>query len=73
MLYVKTKLNDQFEIKVELYEDEIITNCGNCGKELPVEPEEIAEIISNGCDFVGTTFYCEDCSKGVVTRDSSQS
>lgn len=61
MLYVKTRLNDQVEIKVELYDDEIFTSCVSCGKEMQVEPEEVADIINEGCDFVGTSFYCPNC------------
>lgn len=61
LLYVKAKINDQIEIKVDLYEDEIFTSCGTCGKEMEVEPEEIAEIIKSDSDFVGTTYYCKDC------------
>jgi uncharacterized protein with PIN domain len=73
LLYIKTKLNEHVEIKVELYEDEIYTRCGGCNKEMPVEPENIATIINEGSNFAGTTFYCEKCSKGVITHDSSQS
>lgn len=73
MLYIKTKLNEHVEIKVELYEDEIYTRCGGCNKEVPIEPENIATIINEGSNFAGTTFYCEKCSKGVITHDSSQS
>lgn len=73
MLYIKTKLNEHVEIKVELYEDEIYTRCGGCNKEVPIEPENIATIINEGSNFAGTTFYCEKCSKGVIKHDSSQS
>jgi uncharacterized protein with PIN domain len=73
LLYIKTKLNEHVEIKVELYEDEIYTRCGGCNKEVPIEPENIATIINEGSNFAGTTFYCEKCSKGVITHDSSQS
>jgi len=73
LLYIKTKLNEHVEIKVELYEDEIYTRCGGCNKEVPIEPENIATIINEGSNFAGTTFYCEKCSKGVIKHDSSQS
>jgi uncharacterized protein with PIN domain len=63
LIYVKTKLNEHVEIKVELYEDEIYTRCGGCYKEMPVDLENIATIINEGSDFAGTTFYCDKCSK----------
>jgi hypothetical protein len=68
LLYIKTELNEHVEIKVELYEDEIYTRCGGCYKEMPVEPENIANIINEGSDFAGTTFYCDQCSKNMLNK-----
>lgn len=63
MFYVKTKLNDSIEIKVDLYEDEIFTACPNCGKEIQLESTEIGNILKVGGDFASTNVYCADCSK----------
>lgn len=62
MLYIKTKINDQVEMKVDLYEDEIFTDCGDCGKPMQVDFDEIVDIRKSGFDLVGTTFFCEECS-----------
>ncbi|HJV46607.1 MAG TPA: hypothetical protein VJ824_12910 [Bacillota bacterium] len=62
MLYTKIKLNDQVEMKVDLYEDEFFSDCGECGKSIQVEQKEIIDIWNNGGDFVGTTFFCIECS-----------
>ncbi|GGB43387.1 hypothetical protein GCM10011409_21250 [Lentibacillus populi] len=71
MLYVKTKINDQVEMKVDLYEDEIFSSCPVCGKEYQVDPLEIADIISQGDDFPGTSFYCNGCIKGKVDSNAT--
>ncbi|MGI1659613.1 MAG: hypothetical protein ACRKFN_11590 [Desulfitobacterium sp.] len=63
MLYVKTKITDNFEIKVDLYDDEIFTDCPNCGKEIEVGAEDIKWIIDNGGDFVSYVEICDSCMK----------
>lgn len=66
MLYVKAKLSESVEINVDLYEDEIYSTCPGCGKEVHVEPEHLARIITDGDDFSGTSFYCEVCSEKII-------
>lgn len=64
MLYIKAHLNDQVEIKIDLYEDEIFNSCADCGKEEPVSEEELIEILkSPHMDFQGTTHFCSECTK----------
>lgn len=63
MLYHKFSHDVHGEIVTELYDDEIITYCGGCNKEMPVEKEVIMAIWNEGNDFVGTTFYCHECSE----------
>ncbi|RIJ64129.1 hypothetical protein [Rummeliibacillus sp. POC4] len=63
MFYVKTKLNDSIEIKVDLYEGEIFTACPKCGKEIQLESTDIIQIFQDGGDFASTSFYCHECSK----------
>ena len=63
MLYHKFSHDVHGEIKTELYEDEIVTYCPTCQKEIQVEPELIAEIINSGADFAGTNIYCNGCYK----------
>ncbi|MBP1971636.1 hypothetical protein J2Z83_003787 [Virgibacillus natechei] len=66
MLYHKFSLGDSRTLIAELYEDEIITFCPTCGKEHQLEPEEIADIINRGSDFVGTSYFCNGCYIKVV-------
>lgn len=63
MLYVRTQLNDQIDIKIDLYEDQIFSTCPLCGREEQVETDVIVSILSNGADFAGTNIYCNECTK----------
>lgn len=65
MFYIKTSINDNVEIKVDLYDDEIYTQCANCGKEMQVETGILKEVLKDG-DFASTSLYCEECSKEVI-------
>lgn len=62
MFYVKTNISDDVEIKVDLYDDEIFTQCPKCGKEIPVETEDLKLVLKDG-DFASSSLYCEECSK----------
>jgi hypothetical protein len=61
MLYIKTQLTDQVEIKIDLYEDEIFTTCPSCGKEFQLESEDLKQIE----DWASTSISCgnEKCNK----------
>lgn len=61
LLYIKKNIASDVVIKVELYEDEIFTECEKCGKEVYFDSRELAEILITG-DFVGTSVTCADCS-----------
>ena len=62
IFYVKVKLPNGKTIKHQLYDDEIYTDCGGCGKEMSVDIVELAVSIVNGADLIGTTWYCsEEC------------
>lgn len=69
MIYIKTKLNEDVEIKVDLYGDEFHSCCPNCGKEHDVLLEDIADIVKNGGDLGGTSIFCSECSK-VISDES---
>lgn len=62
MLYVKAQLNDEIEIKVPLYEDQIFSSCPVCGKETQVDAELLQNILNDDGDFSGTSIYCTTCS-----------
>ncbi|MGE6379019.1 hypothetical protein [Peribacillus muralis] len=62
MFYVKTKINDQIEMKIELHDDEIFTKCPDCGVEQEVDNQTIISVLEDDGDFGSTSIYCEDCS-----------
>ena len=62
MFYLKTRITDEVEIKVPLYDDEIFFYCINCGKEMQIETEELAQILQKG-SLCGTSICCSDCSR----------
>ena len=63
MLYHKYKGSDRQTVVNELFEDEIITYCGDCSKEIEIFLDDICHINMEGGDFAGTTFFCTDCSQ----------
>ena len=66
MLYVKTNISSDVQIKVDLYDDEIYTQCPKCGKEMQVETEVLKQILEDS-DLASSSLYCEKCSKEVST------
>lgn len=63
MFYVKAQLSDQVEIKVDLYEEEIFTQCPDCGVELEVASQALIAILEDeAADFSSTSICCEYCS-----------
>lgn len=58
MIYHKFKQDDRTIIINELYDDELITFCGDCGKEMEITLEDLAHLHSFEADMAGTTFYC---------------
>lgn len=61
MFYIKTKITDDVEVKINLYDDEIYTTCPKCGKEMQVTTEDIKLVFMEG-DFSSSSLLCEDCS-----------
>lgn len=62
MIYLKAKLNDDVEMKIDLYGDEFRFSCPKCTRECDINIEEVADIVKNGGDLAGTVVYCEQCS-----------
>lgn len=62
MIFIKAKINQDIEIKVDLYGDEFRSYCPNCHKEHDVTIEDVAQIILDGGDLASTQIYCESCS-----------
>lgn len=62
MLYLKTHITDEIEIKVPIYDDEIFSYCLDCSKEMQIETEELVQILRDG-SLCGTSIRCADCTK----------
>lgn len=60
MFYVKKKLSDGVEIKVNIEYDNVYTHCPNCGVEHRIDLEECAK--NGDFELEGTCVYCEKCS-----------
>ncbi len=65
MFYIKTNISDNLEIKVDLYDDEIYTQCPKCGKEIQAETEVLKQVLEDG-NLASSSLYCEKCSKEEV-------
>lgn len=60
MFYVKTQLAN-VELKIDLYADEIFTNCNCCGKEIEVDSQILISVLQDG-DLASTSLACEECT-----------
>ena len=69
MIYLKTQIADNIEIKVDIYEDELFTLCPMCVKEMQVEFDELLDSLNRGGDLSSTVWYCEDCSPEILTKN----
>lgn len=63
MIYHKFQVDDRQTVINEIYDDEFVAYCPVCGKEHQVEPRQIADILTRGDDFSGTSVYCNECFK----------
>jgi len=65
MIFIKTKINDNVEIKVDLYGGEFRSYCPGCWMEHDVCIEDVAQIITDGGDLASAQIYCLPCSKKI--------
>lgn len=63
MLFLKAQINDEIEIKVPLYGDQIFSTCPVCGKETQVDEEMLHSILEDDGDLAATSVYCGSCSE----------
>lgn len=59
MFYVKSRINDETTITTELTDENVYTQCPECGKEFSVD---LYDVFSNGGDLYSTAIYCAECS-----------
>jgi len=69
MIYLKTNINDDIEIRISIYDDELFTTCPDCGKEIEVDTESLRMILKNG-DLSSTSMCCEECSARRVSKNT---
>ncbi|QNB48177.1 hypothetical protein BR63_19030 [Thermanaerosceptrum fracticalcis] len=58
--YLKYKLAEGVEIRVELTEDNVFTRCPGCGAEVQVDENMLFHVYTQG-DLYSTNFYCGEC------------
>ena len=63
MFYVKSQINEDAHIKIDITDENVFCTCPKCGSEVLVD---IAEILGDGeSDLFGTEIYCSECSKKI--------
>lgn len=62
MIYIKKEYDNDLGVKLAVYEDEFYSTCPSCGKEVALDHEMLKQVINEG-DMMGTSFYCEECSR----------
>lgn len=66
MFYVKTKINEETTITTELTDENVFTQCPECGTEHVID---LADVFLNGGDLYSTAIYCAECSaKRIETK-----
>lgn len=60
MFYVKAQINDAVELITEIHDDNVFTQCPECGREIAID---LVELLQGGeSDLYGTAVYCAKCS-----------
>lgn len=57
MFYVKTKINEETAITTEITDENVFTQCPECGKEIAID---LYDIFSDGGDLYSTVVYCSE-------------
>lgn len=57
MFYVKTKINEETTITTELTDENVFTQCPECGKEFEID---LYDVFADGGDLFGTAIYCSN-------------
>lgn len=58
--YLKHKLAEGVEIRVELTPENVFTRCPECGAEVQVDENMLSYVYTQG-DLYSTNFYCDKC------------
>ena len=60
MFYVKEKLSEAAEVRVEIHDDNVYCTCPGCGCEVQVDLIDV--LCNDQGDLYSTSVYCTDCS-----------
>ena len=58
MIYLRKKLEDG-KLELGIYDDELVTYCSECGKEIKLDHEDIKHLES----LDSTSYLCAECAK----------
>lgn len=65
MFYVKGKISDDAEIRIDITDENVFCTCPGCGREVGVN---LPEVFADGeGDLFGTAVYCDECSSKIRT------
>ena len=62
MFYVKEKINEVMEVRIEVGSDNVYGICPRCGDEVQINLEDLANA-DDSLDLYGMAVYCDDCTK----------
>ena len=65
MFYVKEKINEVMEVRIEVGSDNVYGICPGCGDEVQVNLEDLSDA-DDGLDLYGMAVYCDDCTKKLM-------
>ena len=65
MFYVKEKINEVMEVRIEVGSDNVYGICPGCGDEVQVNLEDLSDA-DRGVDLYGMSVYCDDCTKKLM-------
>lgn len=59
MIFLRKNLEDNEKLELNIYDDELVTYCCECGKEIKLDHEDIKHLES----FDSTSYLCAECTK----------
>lgn len=67
MFYVKSQINEDAHIKIDITDENVFCTCPKCGTEVLVD---LVEVFQDGeSDLFGTDVYCTECSKEISSYE----
>ncbi len=67
MFYVKEKISDSAELKVEVTDENVFGRCPLCGKEIEIDLVDLFK--DRDADLYSTQVLCPACSKNIVKKE----